>query len=42
MTLMIETGIALVTTAVPEGLPIVATVALAHGMWHVLRRRNGS
>lgn len=30
---LIETAIALGIAAVPEGLPIVATVALAHGMW---------
>ncbi|MEF8817479.1 MAG: cation-transporting P-type ATPase, partial [Salinibacter sp.] len=36
--LMIETGIALAVAAIPEGLPIVATVALAHGMWVMLRR----
>lgn len=36
--LMIETGIALAVAAVPEGLPIVATVALARGMWRMLRK----
>ena len=36
--LMVETGIALAVAAIPEGLPIVATVALAHGMWVMLRR----
>ena len=36
--LMIETVIALAIAAVPEGLPIVATVALARGMWRMLRR----
>lgn len=35
--LMIETGIALAVAAIPEGLPIVATVALSHGMWIMLR-----
>ncbi len=38
LSLMIETGIALAVAAIPEGLPIVATVALAHGMWIMLRR----
>ena len=36
---MIETGIALGVAAVPEGLPIVTTIALARGMW-VMARRN--
>lgn len=36
--LMIETAIALAVAAVPEGLPIVATVALARGMWRMARR----
>lgn len=36
--LMIETGVALAVAAVPEGLPIVATVALAQGMWRMARR----
>ena len=35
---MIETAIALAVAAVPEGLPIVATVALAYGMFKMLRR----
>lgn len=36
--LMIETGIALAVAAIPAGLPIVATLALAQGMWHMARR----
>ncbi len=36
--LMIETSIALAVASVPEGLPIVATVALARGMWRMARR----
>ncbi len=36
--LMIETGIALAVAAVPEGLPIVATLALARGVWRMARR----
>ncbi|MGV2827267.1 cation-translocating P-type ATPase [Myxosarcina sp. GI1(2024)] len=35
---MVETAIALAVAAVPEGLPIVATVALARGMWRMARR----
>ncbi len=35
---MVETGLALAVAAVPEGLPIVATVALARGMWRMARR----
>lgn len=36
--LMIETAIALAVSAVPEGLPMVATLALARGMWRMARR----
>jgi len=36
--LMIETAIALGVAAIPEGLPIVATIALARGMWIMARR----
>jgi Ca2+-transporting ATPase len=36
---MIETAIALGVAAIPEGLPIVATIALARGM-HLMTRRN--
>ncbi|MCF6158266.1 MAG: cation-transporting P-type ATPase [wastewater metagenome] len=36
--LMIETSIALAVATIPEGLPIVATIALARGMWRMARR----
>ncbi|MGB3535562.1 MAG: HAD-IC family P-type ATPase [Microcoleaceae cyanobacterium] len=39
LTLMVQTAIALAVGAVPEGLPIVATVALARGMWRMAKRR---
>jgi len=35
---MVETGIALAVAAVPEGLPIVATIALAQGVWRMAQR----
>ncbi|GGD27905.1 cation-translocating P-type ATPase [Sinisalibacter lacisalsi] len=35
---MIQTGIALAVAAVPEGLPVVATLSLARGMWRMARR----
>ncbi len=35
--LIIETSIALAVATVPEGLPIVATIALARGMWRMAR-----
>jgi Ca2+-transporting ATPase len=36
--LMIETGIALAVAAVPEGLPVVATIALARGVRRMAQR----
>ncbi|MEO5980486.1 MAG: cation-translocating P-type ATPase [Chryseolinea sp.] len=37
-TLILETSIALAVAAIPEGLPIVATIALAYGMLLMARR----
>ncbi len=36
--LMLETAIALAVATIPEGLPVVATIALARGMWRMARR----
>lgn len=36
--LVVETGLALAVAAVPEGLPVVATITMAVGMWRMARR----
>lgn len=38
LVLMVETAIALAVATIPEGLPIVATIALARGMWRMAQR----
>jgi len=37
--LMIETGVSLAVAAIPEGLPIVATIALAQGMLRLSKKQ---
>ena len=36
--LLLETAIALAVATVPEGLPIISTIALARGLWRMARR----
>ena len=36
--IMVQTGVALAVAAIPEGLPVVATLSLARGMWRMSQR----
>ncbi|KEO50760.1 cation-translocating P-type ATPase [Thioclava pacifica] len=38
LTGMIQTGVALAVAAIPEGIPVVATLSLARGMWRMVQR----
>lgn len=38
MALIIQTAVVLAVASVPEGLPVVATLCLAHGIWRIAAR----